>query len=105
MPPEAQEAEAILERTRETDRGPTVTQDPHTVSPSGAAGPHVPRASEGHDAGDRGLLEAETEQFEHEVRRVAAGGWRRAATATALGAAAGLAALLGLPRDEPRARS
>lgn len=81
-----------------------MTQSPHTVSPSGAAGSHVPRAVEDHDAEDRGLLEAEAEQFEHEVRRVAAGGWRRAATATALGAAAGLAALLGLPRDQPRVR-
>lgn len=49
---------------------------------------------------DEDLLEAEVHQFEHEVRRVAAGGWRRALTATALGAAAGLAALLGLPRDD-----
>lgn len=77
-----------------------MTQGPQTAPPGAAAGPHVPRTERSRPGRD--LLEAEAEQFEHEVRRVAAGGWRRAAIATALGAAAGLTALLGLPRDEPR---
>ncbi len=49
---------------------------------------------------DKPVLEAEVEQFEHEARRIAAGGWRRAAIGFLIGAAAGLAAALVLPRDE-----
>lgn len=51
------------------------------------------------------LLEAEIEQFEHEARRIAAGGWRRAMIGFLLGSAVGLAAALVMPRDEgPRRR-
>lgn len=49
---------------------------------------------------DKPVLEAEVEQFEHEARRIAAGGWRRALIGLAIGAAAGVAAALVLPRDE-----
>ncbi|MBW3657115.1 MAG: hypothetical protein KY457_00645 [Actinobacteria bacterium] len=49
---------------------------------------------------DKPVLEAEVEHFEHEARRIAAGGWRRAVIGVAIGAAAGLAAALVLPRDE-----
>lgn len=55
------------------------------------------------DAGS--LLEAEVEQFEHEARRIAAGGWKRGVIGFAIGALAGVAAALVLPRDEgPRRR-
>ncbi len=51
------------------------------------------------------LLEAEVQQFEHEARRIAAGGVRRAVIGFLLGAVAGLAAALVMPRDEgPRRR-
>lgn len=49
---------------------------------------------------DKPVLEAEVEQFEHEARRIAAGGWRRALIGFLIGAAAGVAAALVLPRDE-----
>jgi hypothetical protein len=52
---------------------------------------------------DKPVLEAEVEQFEHEARRIAAGGWRRAVIGIAIGAAAGLAAAWVLP-DEPGRR-
>lgn len=54
---------------------------------------------------DRPVIEAEVEQFGHEARRIAAGGWRRALIGVAIGAAAGLAAALVLPRDEGPRRS
>ena len=54
---------------------------------------------------DHELLDAEVQQFEHEARRIAAGGWRRAVVGFALGAVAGVATALVLPRDEgPRRR-
>lgn len=54
---------------------------------------------------DKPVLEAEVEQFEHEARRIAAGGWRRALIGVAIGVVAGLAAALVLPRDDgPRRR-
>lgn len=46
------------------------------------------------------LLEAEVEQFEHEARRIAAGGWKRGAIGFLIGAIAGLAAALAMPREE-----
>jgi hypothetical protein len=48
---------------------------------------------------DKPVLEAEVEQFEREARRIAAGGWRRAVIGLAIGALAGLAATVALPRD------
>jgi hypothetical protein len=56
---------------------------------------------------DKPVLEAEVEQFEHEARRIAAGGWRRAVIGLAIGVAAGLAAAVALPRDDrpPRGRT
>jgi len=54
---------------------------------------------------DESLLEAEVEQFEHEARRIAAGGWRRGVIGVLIGIAAGLLAALVMPRDEgPRRR-
>jgi ABC-type nitrate/sulfonate/bicarbonate transport system permease component len=51
------------------------------------------------------VVEAELAQLEHEVRRIAAGGWVRALIGFAIGAAAGLAVALVVPRDEgPRRR-
>ncbi|MDX1622128.1 MAG: hypothetical protein R3320_14120 [Nitriliruptorales bacterium] len=51
------------------------------------------------------VIEAERQQFEHEARRIAAGGWKRAAIGFALGAGLGLATALLVPRDEgPRRR-
>jgi hypothetical protein len=49
---------------------------------------------------DESLLEAEVEQFEHEARRIAAGGWKRGVIGFLIGVAAGLLAALVLPRDE-----
>ncbi|MDX1658998.1 MAG: hypothetical protein R3343_09280 [Nitriliruptorales bacterium] len=46
------------------------------------------------------VLEAERHQFEQEARRIAAGGWRRAAIGFGLGAAVGFLAALVVPRDE-----
>lgn len=46
------------------------------------------------------VLEAEVEQFSHEARRIAAGGWRRALVGFAIGVGAGLLAALVVPRDE-----
>lgn len=51
------------------------------------------------------VLEAERQQFEQEARRIAAGGWRRAAIGFGVGAAAGLLAALVMPRDEGPRRS
>ncbi len=59
-------------------------------------GPELPAGEQG---GEESLLEAEVHRFEHEARRLAAGGWRRALIGLALGAALGLAVLPGLPRD------
>lgn len=57
------------------------------------------------DGGFEPVLEAEVEHFEHEVRRIAAGGWKRALIGLAIGAVAGVAAALVMPRDEgPRRR-
>lgn len=54
---------------------------------------------------DESLLEAEVEQFEHEARRIAAGGWQRGVIGFLIGVAAGLLAALVMPRDEgPRRR-
>lgn len=54
---------------------------------------------------DESLLEAEVEQFEHEARRIAAGGWKRGIIGFLIGVAAGLLAALLMPRDEgPRRR-
>ena len=56
-------------------------------------------------AGLEPVIEAEVEHFEHEVRRIAAGGWKRALVGLLIGALAGIAAALVLPRDEgPRRR-
>ena len=49
---------------------------------------------------EESLLEAEVEQFEHEARRIAAGGWKRGLIGFLIGVAAGLLAALVLPRDE-----
>lgn len=55
---------------------------------------------------EESVLEAEIEHFEHEARRIAAGGWRRALIGFGVGIAAGIAAALVLPRDEgPRRRT
>lgn len=62
-----------------------------------------PPARDVRDAGS--LVEAEVEQFEREARRIAAGGWKRGLIGFAIGALAGVAAALMLPRDEgPRRR-
>lgn len=53
-----------------------------------------------HENGEHPVIEAELEQFAHEARRMAAGGWRRAAIGFLLGAGAGLLAALVLPREE-----
>lgn len=65
---------------------PPVTPDPD------------PPASEVRDA--ESLLEAEVEQFEHEARRIAAGGWKRGVIGFLIGALAGLGAALVMPREE-----
>lgn len=46
------------------------------------------------------FLEAEVEQFGHEARRIAAGGWKRGVIGFLIGALAGLAAALVMPREE-----
>jgi hypothetical protein len=51
------------------------------------------------------VLEAEAAQFEEEARRIAAGGWQRAAIGFLMGVAAGLLAALVMPRDEGPRRS
>lgn len=52
------------------------------------------------------VLEAEKRQFEHEARRIAAGGWRRATIGFGIGAVAGVLVALLAPRDEgPRRRT
>ncbi|MFP5308821.1 MAG: hypothetical protein ACLGIR_04495 [Actinomycetes bacterium] len=62
-----------------------------------------PLGGAGGSVGD--VVEAEVAQFEHEVRRIAAGGWLRAVIGFALGALAGLAVALVVPRREgPRRR-
>lgn len=60
--------------------------------------PDPPAQREVRDA--ESLLEAEREQFEHEARRIAAGGWKRGVIGFLIGALAGLAAALVMPREE-----
>lgn len=55
---------------------------------------------DGGDEGGHPVIEAELDQFAHEARRMAAGGWKRAAIGFALGATAGLLAALVLPRED-----
>lgn len=70
----------------------------HRDQPPVTPDPDPPAARDVEDAAS--LLEAEVEQFEHEARRVAAGGWRRGLIGFVLGALAGLAAALVMPREE-----